>query len=252
MRSTREFRGARVTGGRKGTRRIGKILRAVFHPDTYALAGFIVARPDFLFMFKRKDRFLAYDAFKVVDGRIVGTTDRDSWDGAACKRLGIDWDTCIILEGMSLVTKDGAKVGTIDAAEYNERNGKLVALEVSDGATARTLLGVTKIPRELIIGYKDGVVLAKRAASEVQTEGGLAAKAGEQTAVVANVVMEKTETTRKAVGKATKTAGKAAGNALDSGSKAVGKQLGKTKGMFKAFKDEYKKEAGQSKKKKKS
>lgn len=250
MRSTKEFCGARVTGGRKGTRRVGKILRAVFHPATYALAGFIVARPDFLFMFKRKDRFLAYDAFAVIDGRVVGTTDRDSWDVPACKRLDIDWDTCLILEGMALVIKDGTKVGTIDAVEYDERSGKLLALEVSDGAAARTLLGVTKIPRELIIGYKDGRVLAKRAASEVQTEGGLAAKAGEQTAVVAHVVKEKTEPTRKAVSKVAATAGKAADKALGSGSRALGRQLGRTKGMFKAFKDEYKKESGTSKKKK--
>jgi uncharacterized protein YrrD len=243
VRSTRELRGARVTGGRKGTRRIGKILRAVFNPDTYALAGYIVKRPDFIFMFKRKDRFLAYDAFKIIDGKVVGTTDKDSWDEPACKRLGIDWDTCLILEGMALVTRDGTKVGTIDGVEYDERSGDLTALEVTDGATAKALLGVTKIPRELIIGYKDGKVLAKCAASELQTEGGLAAKAGEQTAVITNAVMEKTESARQAAGTASKKAGKVAGKALDSGSKALGKQLGKTKGMFKAFKDEYKKES---------
>jgi sporulation protein YlmC with PRC-barrel domain len=243
VRSTRELRGARVTGGRKGTRRIGKILRAVFNPETYDIAGYIVKRPDFIFMFKRRDRFLAFDAYQIVDGRVVGTTDKDSWDEPACKRLGIDWETCLILEGMALVTRDGTKVGTIDSVEYDEVTGTLISLEVADGATAKALLGVTKIPRDLIIGYKDGRVLAKRAASDIQTEGGLAAKAGEQTAVITNAVIEKTETARQAAGQASKKAGKAAGKAFDSGSKALGKQLGKTKGMFKAFKDEYKKES---------
>jgi hypothetical protein len=144
---------------------------------------------------------------------------------------------------MALVTGDGTKVGTIDAVEYDERSGELMALEVTDGATAKALLGVTKIPRELIIGYKDGRVLAKRAASGIQTEGGLAAKAGEQTAVVANAVKVRTESAVKTAGDVTKKAGKMADKALDSGSKALGKQLGRTKGMFKAFKDEYDKES---------
>jgi uncharacterized protein YrrD len=244
VRSTKEFRGARVTGGRRGTRRIGKVLRAVFRPDGYALAGYIIARPDILFMFKRKDRFLAYDAFRVIDGRVVATIDRDSWDEPACKRLGIDWDTCLILEGMTLVTSDGTKVGTIDAVEYNERSGKATTFQVTDGAAAKALLGVSKIPVDLILGYKNGKMVAKRAASQVKTDGGLAAKAGAQTAVAAHTVMKKTESARKAASAAGKTASKAAGKALNTGSKALGKQLGRTKGMFKGFADEYKKARG--------
>ena len=36
--------------------------------------------------------------------------------------------------------------------------------------------------------------------------------------------------------------------AVDKGSRALGKQLGKTRGMFKAFKDEYQKASGGSSK----
>jgi uncharacterized protein YrrD len=244
MRSTRELRGARVTGGKRGTRRIGKVLRAVFRPDNYALAGYIVARPDILFMVKRKDRFLAYDAFKIVDGRVIATVDRDSWDEPACKRLGIDWDKCLILEGMVVVTGDGTKVGTIDAVEYNERSGKATAFQVADGAAAKTLLGVTKIPLDLIVGYQNGKIVAKRAASAVGAEGGLAARAGEQAAVTTHAIKQKTESARKAASNAGKTASKITGKAIDTGSKALGKQLGRTKGMFKGFRDEYKKARG--------
>jgi uncharacterized protein YrrD len=244
VRSTREFRGVRVTGGRNGTRRIGKVLRAVFRPDASALAGYIIARPDLLFMFKRRDRFLAWDAFRVLDGRVVATIDRDSWDEPACRRLGIDWDECLILEGMQLVTSDGEKVGTIDGIEYDERTGKTIAFEVTDGAAARALIGVSKIPRELIIGYRDGRMVARRAASEVKTEGGLAAKAGEQTAIATQAIKEKTELVRKTASDVSKKAGKAASQALDIGSRALGKQLGRTRGMFKGFRDEYKKGRG--------
>jgi sporulation protein YlmC with PRC-barrel domain len=208
------------------------------------LAGYIIARPDLLFMFKRRDRFLAWDAFRVLDGRVVATIDRDSWDEPACRRLGIDWDECLILEGMQLVTSDGEKVGTIDGIEYDERTGKTIAFEVTDGAAARALIGVSKIPQELIIGYRDGRMVARRAASEVKTEGGLAAKAGEQTALATQAIKEKTERARKTASDVSKKAGKAASQALDIGSRALGKQLGRTRGMFKGFRDEYKKGRG--------
>lgn len=236
----------RVIGGRNGRKRIGKILRAVFRPDNYSLVGYIVARPDLLFMFKRKDRFLAFDAYKVVDGRVVATVDRDSWDQPACRRLGIDWDECLILEGMELVTSDGTKVGRIDSAEYDETTGRTTSLNVGDGLATKAMLGVSSIPMEMIIGYKDGRVVAKSAASNIQTEGGLASKAGEQVAIATHVVKEKTASARKTATKLGKQAGKTAGNAVDVGSKALGKQLGKTKGMFKAFKDEYKKESSKN------
>ncbi|MDR1013837.1 MAG: PRC-barrel domain-containing protein [Coriobacteriales bacterium] len=244
MRSTGDFRNVRVTGGRNGTRRIGKVLRAVFRPDTYTLAGYLVARPDLLFMFKRKDRFLAWDAFRVVDGRVVATIDRDSWDEPACKRLGIDWDTCLILEGMPLVTSDGDKVGNIDAVEYDERSGRLVALRVGDGMAAKALIGTSKVPADLVVGYRDGTMVAERAASGIASEGGLAAKAGEQTAVATQAIKEKTDRARKAASKMGKKAGAAADKALDTGSRALGKQLGRTRGMFKGFRDEYRKGRG--------
>jgi sporulation protein YlmC with PRC-barrel domain len=195
-------------------------------------------------MFKRKERFLAWDAFRVLDGRVVATIDRDSWDEPACKRLGINWDECLILEGMLLVTSDGEKVGTIDSVEYDERSGKAISLEVTDGAAARALIGVSKIPLELIIGYQDGRVVAKRAAAEVKTEGGLAAKAGEQTAIATQAIKEKTASARKTASVAGKQAGKAANQALEVGSRALGRQLRKTKGMFKGFREEYKKGRG--------
>jgi sporulation protein YlmC with PRC-barrel domain len=195
-------------------------------------------------MFKRKDRFLAWDAFRVIDGRVVATIDRDSWDEPACKRLGIDWDECLIIEGMMLVTTDGEKVGAIDSVEYNERTGVATAFQVTDGVAAKTLVGVSKIPLDLIVGYRKGRMVAKRAAAEVKAEGGLAEKAGEQAAIATHAIKEKTESARKTVSNVGKKAGKVADNALDAGSKALGKQLGRTKGMFKGFRDEYKKGRG--------
>ena len=207
------------------------------------MVGYIVARPDLLFMIKRRDRFLAYDAFQLVDGRVVATIDKDSWDEPACERLGIDWDKCLIMEGMKLVTEAGDKVGIIDSAEYDEKTGKVISIQVGDGMASKAILGVSSIPIDLIVGHKKGQVVARAAATDFQVEGGLAAKAGEQFAVASNVVAVKTDAAIKSAKEISNKAGKAAGSALDTGSKALGKQLGKTKGMFKAFKEEYQKEA---------
>ena len=198
-------------------------------------------------MFKRRDRFLAYDAFQVVDGRVIATTDHDSWDAPACKRIALDWENCLILEGMDIVTKDRTKLGTIDAVEYDERTGRCTALLAADGIAARTLVGHATIPMELVIGFEDGALVVKRSASGIKSEGGLAAKAGEQTAVAMHAVKARTRTARNAASNAGRKASKAAGKAIGVGTVAVGKQLGKTKGMFKAFKDEYKKESARDK-----
>jgi len=222
-------------------------LKAVLNPDGSRLVGYLIARPDFLFMFKRRDRFLAFDAFRVVDGRVVATIDKDSWDEQACIRLGIDWDKCLLMEGMKLVTEDGIKVGVIDSIEYDEKTGKTISIQTKDGIAAKTIVGVSSIPKELIIGYKNGQVIARRAASDIQASGGFAEKAGEQVAIATHVVAEKTDAAIKTAKEMSDKAGKAASSALDTGSKALGKQLGKTKGMFKAFKDEYQKEVSAGK-----
>ena len=266
MRSTKEMRGARVLGGRRGTRRIGKIQRAIFNPDDFKLAGYLVSRPDLLFMVKRNDKFLAFDSFRVVDGRIVGTIDHDSWDDAACKRLGLDWNSCLILEGMTIKTSSGDEIGRVESANYDERSGATESLEVTDGATAKALLGSYTIPIEHVIGYRDGFLIVEPKAIKVSPEGGLAARAGEGVALAsksmsdmgakaANVVGsavekvskaagDRAEQAGKATGDAVEKAGKAAEKAVDQGAHVLGKQLKKSKGMFAAFKEEYKKESG--------
>ena len=50
MLTTKKVHGLRVLGGRKGTRKIGKIAKTVFHPTEPRVVGFIVQRPDALAM----------------------------------------------------------------------------------------------------------------------------------------------------------------------------------------------------------
>ncbi|NLG10532.1 MAG: PRC-barrel domain protein [Coriobacteriaceae bacterium] len=265
MRNTKEMRGARVLGGKYGTRKIGKVQRAIFNPDDFSLVGYLISRPDLLLMFKRDDVFLAYDAFRVVDGRIVAAIDRDAWDEPACKRLGLDWESCLILEGMPIKTSEGDDIGRVDSVTYDERTGTTESLEMTDGMTAKALLGVSVVPIEYVIGYQDGYLIVQPKAMKMNPEGGLAAKAGEGVALASKNVSDMGAKAADVVGAAVVKAGKAAGSrvgqlsrttgekaekagaaagkAVDKGAVALGKQLRKSKGMFSAFKEEYNKEA---------
>jgi len=259
-------------GGARAMRRIGKILRAVFDPDSLNIIGYLVDRPEILFMYKPPDRFLAWDSFKVVDGRVLADAGAASWDDAACRRLAVDWDEALIVEGMKVLTPNGTVIGAVRSANYDETTGQVDSFEVSDGAAAKALLGVTMVPRELVVGFKDGAIVARREAAEIATEGGLAAQAGEQVAVVADQVKRKTAEMGKAAGEVSEAAGKAVGRAIgkmrkkvgqagksaasepgetanktgqtagqlvQTGSKALGRQLRRSKSMFSDFKAAY-------------
>jgi hypothetical protein len=239
--------------------------------------GYLVERPEILFMYKPSDRFLAYDAFRIIDGRVVATIDRDSWDAPACERLGLDWSTALLLEGMPLVTVGGVKLGSIDSVEYDERSGKPLAFLMTDGLAAKALIGSANIPVELLVRYQDGGLIVKDEAMDIATQGGLAERAGEQAAIAAENIKEGTakvaraagEVTAKAskaagklaakagkaasdatvegskaVGRMSRSAGKSAGKAVDKGSRALGKQIHKTTTMFSDFKEAYQLEAG--------
>ncbi|MDR2107947.1 MAG: hypothetical protein LBP28_00590 [Coriobacteriales bacterium] len=315
MRDTAEFKGVRVLGGRHGTTKIGKIGRAVFHPQTYDLVGYLVKRPDIALIKARTDRFLARDSFRIINGQVVGFADRDAWDQAACKRLGLDFDSCVLLEGMpiavqgltgavdatgsardadasrdivatsepcaSVAPRDAAadsapaasstttpapeSLGLIVSVTYDELSGAIESIRVSDGVAAKTLLGTRDIPRELLLGYRDGAVWVKPDAAAVAHSGGLAAKAGAGAAVAGDKVARMAAKAGSKVEQAaTDTAIKAgrklrqgsdknrqrqeatsdrAAAAIDKGTRAIGRQLGASKGMFKAFRDEYRKAA---------
>ena len=81
------------------------------------------------------------------------------------------------------------------------------------------------------------MVVADEAAS-LEVSGGMAAKAAEASVVIGDKVK-----------KGAQKFDEKGSAAVDKGSRALGKQLGKTRGMFSAFKDEFKKAAGPAPKK---
>lgn len=264
--NTKGLSGKRVLGGKSGESRIGKVARFVFHPSQKRCVGFIVKRPDLALMFHRPDMFVPLDSFSVnEDGVVVVSSDKkDAVGPAAVKRLGLNWDTCVMWEGMPLIKESGEELGHIGNIEFSAKNGKLVSVTAERGATAKTLLGQLVIPASEVIGFKLGIGVelseewAETESGEAEplrgavlvsdnidlsfTQGGIAEAAGQGAAKAQNKVRKAASSVKPKA----ETVAKKTGEAVNKGAYATGKQLGRAKGMFSAFKEEYDKASGGS------
>ncbi len=259
--TTDELTGVRVIGGKKGTKRIGKVRRFVFHPKEKRVVGFVVKRPDLLWMFRRKDLFVAVSGYEIEDGRIVVSNDPAATNRAACKALGVDWDACVLWVGLPVMTEDGDALGVVGSVTFDRKTGVVDSVTTDSGATANALLGKREIPASLVKGFRRGMgaalaqtgaegeeseevvlgaILVAEEARDIAVEGGLAEKAGEATAVVvdkAHTAVDKAKPVASAAAKKT-------GEVVNKGAYATGKQIAATKGMFSGFKEEYDKARG--------
>ncbi len=257
--TTKELYNVRVIGGKKGTKRIGKVRSFVFHPKERRLVGFMVKRPDLLWMFHRKDLFVSLDGFELDDGRIVLSDDAKTRDKAACKALDVRLDDCVIWVGLPVVTESGDTLGTVGTVTFSLVTGKVDSFVVNTGATANALLGTRSVPADLIRGFKRGIgtalagqyegddetpvlgaIMVDDAAADIAVEGGAAEKAGAATAVA----MDKAHTAVDKAKPKVSEAAHAAGDAVNKGAYAAGKQIGAATGMFSDFKKEYDKARG--------
>ncbi|MGN0262541.1 MAG: PRC-barrel domain-containing protein [Eggerthellaceae bacterium] len=252
--SAKELTGLRVRQGEKN-KVVGKVHCLVFHPKKRSCVGFLVKRPDVALMFHRKDCFVALDGFSVEDDGIH-IRQGDAFEGqAACSRLGLDLDSCVIWQGMPVMTENGGEVGIVDDILVDPSNGRVEAIVPGKGATAKALLGTCTIPRKLIVGFRMGIgdqlnitagegdaeydvcgaIVVSDRALTLDSEGGFAEKAG-KAAAVAN---DKAHRAKAVAKPKVSAAAKATEQAVGKGAFALGRQLSRTKGMFSAFKSEY-------------
>lgn len=254
--TTNELTGVRVIGGKKGTKRIGKVRRFVFHPKEKRVIGFVVKRPDLLWMFHRADQFVPIDGYDLIDGRVVLHPDAVTSGKAACKEMGLNWDECVLWVGLPVVTESGESLGFVGNVTFNRLTGTVEEFETDSGATSNALLGKRKIPSSMMRGFKRGVgaalanmgeegtatdevqlgaLLVADEAADLNSEGGVAEKAGQATAVAMDKVHTATEAAKPVVSKAAA----ATGEAVNKGAYATGKQLKRSTHMFQDFKSEY-------------
>lgn len=199
--------------------KLGKVHNAVFYPDGRRVAGLMVKRPDVVGMVKRADAFLAWDSFAVAgDGSLLVSDAEAPLDDRAIKRLGLDWDACIIWSGMDARTTSGKSLGYVSDAEVDERTGRVTRFLTTDGGMARALIGSFVITPDMVRGYSNGCMVIDPGDRAVELDGGLAGAAGEGYARA-----------KAGASKVGKQVGAAAGKAVDKGSFALGKALGKAK-----------------------
>ena len=198
--------------------KLGKVHAAVFSPDGKRVVGFTVKRPDVAGMIKREDAFLAADSFSLAEKDVMVTRATDGLDIAAVKRLGLDWDACIMWSGMDARTTDGKPLGYVSDAEFDEKTGRVTRFMTADGGMARALIGSFVITPDMVRGYKNGRMVIDATGRTVELDGGLAGAAGEG---YARAKAKGAELGKKA--------GAVAGEAVDKGSFALGRMIGKAR-----------------------
>ena len=254
--TTKELTGTRVIGGKKGTKRIGKVRRFVFHPKEKRVIGFVVKRPDLLWMFHRSDLFVPIDGYDLVDGRIVIRPEAATSGKAYCKQAGLNWDDCVLWVGLPVMSQDGESYGYVGNVTFNRLTGTVKSFETDNGAASNTLLGKRTIPADMVRGFKRGVgaalaqmgdegtetdevqlgaMLVSNEVADLNSEGGVAEAAGAATAVA----VDKVHTTVDKAKPVVSNAAKKTGEAVNKGAYATGKQIIKSKHMFQDFKSEY-------------
>lgn len=220
-------------------RKIGKIYQTVFDPSGLRVVGFVVRRPDLLWMFKRPEQFLALDSVDFEGDSAYASHGSESWDNKAIARLGIDYETCLMWEGMDVKTQNGEELGRVNNISFDEETGQVETFFLDDGGLARSLVGSVEITRQMVVGYRKGFLVVTQEAAERKLTGGLAAKAGEATA---RASIQAKEGARQA--------GQAAGKAVDAGAYGLGRAIGRVKSSVTGARDEYRKETVPSGKKK--
>lgn len=277
--SVNKMRGMSVIEQGDRQKRIGKVRSFVFHPSKRLVVGFTVKRPDVAWMFHRSDLFVAFDAFECHEGKLYVSDDQATTGKAACKRLGISWDDCILWQGLPLMTDDGVVVGHVGDVTFDATTGQVVSLSVDQGATRNALLGTSHLDASQILGFKlgvgdnldlsdegefvQGVLIVADDAVNVERLGGLAEKAGAASAVASYKVSEAVDAAKPKVSEAADAAKTAVGVAKDraetawknrpdkdeaterasvameEGAYKLGKQMSRARGMFSGFKENY-------------
>lgn len=243
-----------------GIKKLGRIHAFVFHPERPKFVGILVKRPDIAWMFRREDSFVAYNGFDILEddkGKdiLVVKDSADAIGKGALKAQNVKLDDCLLWLGLAVTCEDGTGMGVIDSVEYDPVTGDVIEMAISQGATANALLGKRIVPSEMIKGFKlgagsklnmpqgigedevRGALILDNEAKELPVVGGVAENAGNATAVVIDKVQKTSSKVKEKVSPALNEAGEA----VQKGAFVTGRQIARTEGMFKGFKDEFKK-----------
>lgn len=209
-------------------KRYGKVHNLVFSPDSKRVVGIMVRRPDVAGMVKQDDRFVPLDCIEFHEGGLLCAGTKESFDEEACKRLGLDLDSCIIWEGADVICESGKFLGYVMDASFDVATGEVDCFCANEGNTASELVGYFEIPCAWVVRYDKGRMIVRNQAADLELSGGLAAKAGEGYAHA-----------KDGAKKATAKFDDAAAKAVDKGSHGLGRMIGKAKRKVQEAKESY-------------
>ena len=189
-------------------------------------------------------------------GRVIIRPDAAASGKAYCKKEGLNWDDCVLWVGLPVMSENGESYGIVGNVTFNRITGTVDCFETDNGATSNALLGKRTIPADMVRGFKRGMgaalanmgaegvegeevqlgaMLVSSQVANLNSEGGVAEKAGAATAVAVDKVQTTVDKAKPVVSKAAA----ATGEAINKGAYATGKQISKSKHMFQDFKAEY-------------
>lgn len=205
-------------GTEREPKQLGRVHQVVFAPNGRRVIGITIKRPDVAGMVRRDDVFCLLDALTELDAKTLLVPDDPTvYDKAAIKRLGVDWERCIIWGGMDVRTESGQNLGFVSDVRFDADSGEVHFLAVGRGGFDEGLVGVLQIPSGMYRGYADGFLVVDDRAAKLALSGGLAARAGEASGRLKEGGRE---------------AAKKAGEAYERGTRQVGVLAGKAKKAF--------------------
>lgn len=224
------YKKAKTITNKTTYKRYGYVHFFVVSPDLKRVVGVMVKLPEVAGIYAKPDEFVSLKALTLADEDLIISEDASLRGASAEKDLGYDWGQCVIIEGMDALTQSGSQLGVVRSVEFDCETGLITDYFVDDGALATSLVGELIIPADLCRGADEGRIVFDDSACKLDPSGGLAQKAGSATKTIADGASKSWEAARA---KGNETAPKAA--------RALGRQIGKTRGMFTSFVDEFKK-----------
>lgn len=245
-------------------KKLGRVHELVFHPKRQRLVGFLVKRPDIAWMFRREDAFVGIDGFDLMEddsGKsvLVVKDASDAIGKGALKKQGVRLEECLLWIGLPAISENGVDLGIIDSVEFDPKTGDVIEMTIGRGVTNDALLGRLTIPASLIKGFRIGVgsklnvpetlegdeiigaIVVDDEATAIPVSGGVAEKAGKASAVAIDKVQKTSVKVKEKVSPKIDEAGTVVKKGVEKGAFATGRQIGRATGMFKGFKDEFKK-----------
>ena len=146
-------------------KKIGRLHHFIFSKNK--CVGVLVKRPDAALMFHRKDLFAPLKAINFQTKSIILDADYEKQGNVFLKQSKIKLTQTFVYDGMTVQCESGRDLGCIDAV-ICEPDGKILNIQISDGATSDKLLGLRTLPAELLLGMKSGTGAARL----VSTDGG--------------------------------------------------------------------------------